>query len=343
MLAGLFDRVVLDEGTKVKNPQTLASNMVVLLKASYIWVLTATPMMNRAIDYVGYLFLLWQPDMQLEMEDEPVDTKELYTDSELIPTKTAAYLRGGKYDYRKHHRRLWRLNPYAFKHVMSQQQVDLTALTAFEVLRGITQLITLRRTQATVLDVNGEQVRIGSRIPRYQICTVELDFENEKAFQDYADRFEGFARSMGILKPDSDKRARRFMAPEASAANPVGRNFGVHRRLSLMTFNPALDDVVRRISHNFSADVDRWYNLHRDGGMSLYYRATRPVRNLPPYPDRFSFGLYLAKDSPKIQYVAGLVGKICRGEDPQRVLIYVDFPMPLWNIEGVLKVGPLRL
>lgn len=56
-LAGRFHRVVLDEGTKVKNPQTLASNMVVLLKAPHRWVLTATPMMNRAIDYIGYLHL----------------------------------------------------------------------------------------------------------------------------------------------------------------------------------------------------------------------------------------------------------------------------------------------
>lgn len=58
LLAGCFQRVVLDEGTKVKNLQTLTSNMVVLLKAPYIWVLTAIPTMNRAINYIGYLHLL---------------------------------------------------------------------------------------------------------------------------------------------------------------------------------------------------------------------------------------------------------------------------------------------
>jgi SNF2-related domain len=46
ILAGYFHRVVLDEGHKVKNAQTLASNIVMLLKVLYKWILTATPMMN---------------------------------------------------------------------------------------------------------------------------------------------------------------------------------------------------------------------------------------------------------------------------------------------------------
>lgn len=107
-----------------------------------------------------------------------------------------------------------------------------------------------------------------------------------------------------------------------------------------MTLNPSLDTMANKISRNYAQDVDRWYNLHRDGGMGLYFRATRPAPNLPCYPDRFSFGMYLAKDSPKLQYLAGLLGKICLGDEPRRVLIYGDYPMSHWNIEGFVKVRP---
>ena len=99
---------------------------------------------------------------------------------------------------------------------------------------------------------------------------------------------------------------------ERYLVDPEPLLISIHRRLSLMTFNSGLDQVVTKVS-NFAADVERWYHMHRDMGMSLYFRATRPARNLPSYPDRFSFGLYLAKDSPKLQYMTGLVGQICRG------------------------------
>jgi SNF2-related domain len=339
-LAGCFDRIVLDEGHKVKNPQTLVSNMVKLLRAPRTWILTATPMMNRATDYVGYLHLLWRDDMAMDPQDYPDSDKELYTDDNLVPKQSPLYAPGGRYDFEAHSLPLWRLDPYRFKHIMIERQVDITALVAFEVLRGITQMTTLRRTQATVLEANGEQVRIGNSIPRYQICTVEVDFENDRAFREYQRRFRVLSKSLANKLPKQSSTPRKFMAPRTDSSNPTGRNFGIHRRLSLATFNMGLDQMIKKVSLNLAADVDRWYHMNRDGGMSLYFRATRPVPNTPSYPDRFSFGMYLAKDSPKLQYMAGLVGKICRGDDPERVLIYGDYPMPHWNIEGFLKVSP---
>jgi SNF2-related domain len=339
ILAGHFHRVVLDEGHKVKNAQTLASNMVMLLKAPYKWILTATPMMNRATDYIGYLHLLWDDEMKLDSKDQPDDLKDIYIDDTMIPKQTEAYRRSSKYDFSQHRLPLWRLDPYIYKFVMTERQVDLSALTAFEVLRGITQLITLRRTQATVLDVNGEQLRIGSRIPRYQICTVEVDFENDRAFRAYRKRFDVMLKNLPQKISPAKSTPLRFMAPRTGESNAMGRNFGVHRRLAIMTLNPGLDQMLTRVSNNYAGDVERWYHMYRDAGMTLYFRATRPLRNLPPYPDRFSFGLYLAKDSPKLMYMAGLVGKVCLGDQGRRVLIYGDFPTAGWNIEGFLKVS----
>ena len=159
ILSGLFHRIILDEGHKIENPQTLASNMVVLLKVPYKWILTATPMMNQATDYVGYLFLLWDPAMAIDERDQPTEYADLYTDNSLVPQRTAAYLPGGRYEFSKFGLPLWRIDPYHFKYVISERQVDLTALTAYRVLRGITQLITLRRTQATIIDLGDKAIR----------------------------------------------------------------------------------------------------------------------------------------------------------------------------------------
>jgi hypothetical protein len=50
---------------------------------------------------------------------------------------------------------------------------------AFEVLRAVIPVVMLRRTQATVLEVNGTYIRIGDSIPPYTVCTVELEWNNE--------------------------------------------------------------------------------------------------------------------------------------------------------------------
>jgi hypothetical protein len=73
--------------------------------------------------------------------------------------------------------------------------------------------------------------------------------------------------------------------------------------------------------------------------MSLSFRATRPDRDLSRQPDRHSSTMYLAKDSAKLQYLAGIVGQIYLGDKPHRVHIYVDYPMSHWNVEGFLQVS----
>ena len=97
--------------------------------------------------------------------------------------------------------------------------------------------------------------------------------------------------------------------------------------------------MVRRVQKNDSTSVEKWYRKNKDHGMSYYYEYTKNDRNAPPYPDRYSFGLWLAKDSPKLMYLDGLLGKICLGDDPSRVLVYNGWPMAQWNCEGFIKVG----
>jgi hypothetical protein len=66
---------------------------------------------------------------------------------------------------------------------------------------------------------------------------------------------------------------------------------------------------------------------------------TKPERDLPLYADRYTFAVYLSKESPKLCYLAKLMGEICLNlVQPRRALIFADGPMTLWNIEGFLTV-----
>ncbi|CAL5867784.1 uncharacterized protein PFLUO_LOCUS2004 [Penicillium psychrofluorescens] len=53
-----WERVVCDEGHRVKTIRTRLHQSVRLLTRRSIWFLTATPMKNRAFDMCGYLALL---------------------------------------------------------------------------------------------------------------------------------------------------------------------------------------------------------------------------------------------------------------------------------------------
>ncbi|KIW77624.1 hypothetical protein Z517_10070 [Fonsecaea pedrosoi CBS 271.37] len=58
LFAGLFYRVVYDEAHKVKNPKTMNAIAIEKLYAPKKWFITATPIVNRVSDLLGYLYLL---------------------------------------------------------------------------------------------------------------------------------------------------------------------------------------------------------------------------------------------------------------------------------------------
>ena len=73
--------------------------------------------------------------------------------------------------------------------------------------------------------------------------------------------------------------------------------------------------------------------------MNLYFEITKSEKNLSLYADRWSFARYLAKDSPKLKYIAKLIGEVCLSEvDSRRVFCFTDRLMNSWNLEGYLLV-----
>lgn len=346
--------MVLDEAHKIRNPDTkIAESIRQLLPQTtdndlaglVVHMLTATPMMNRGSDFVGYLTMFWREVFRVDPDESFGDFAFDPYDDAHVPERTAAYLEGGLLDYAKNRLPLWRLLPQTFWATMNRKDADGLCLRAYEVLRAVIPVIMLRRTQATVMEVNGEYIRIGDKIPPYRICTVELDWNDEMQFLQYKKLFEDYVKYLTSGQA-AGRGALNFSVPgsgrgdNAIKGNAGTRSFRVHRVLAIMTFNMGLHKLLLRTrTANLVSHVHKWYEYFADKGMSHYFDLTRPERDLPLYADRFTFAMYLCKESPKLKYLAKLMGEICLHEtDPRRALIFTDGPMTLWNVEGFLLV-----
>jgi hypothetical protein len=302
-------------------------------------------MMNRGPDFYGYLTLFWRDIFHISDRESFGDFHfDRYHDAP--PEHTPAYDAGGVVDWARHQLPLWRLFPLSFWQAINRKDDLGRCVSAYEVLRAVIPIVMLRRTQASVLLVNGAYIRIGDSIPPYTICTVELAWQDETQFQAYNKIFQSYVKYLSSGAA-TDRGAVNFRVPGSSRrgqsvkGNVGTRSFAIHRIMTIMTFNPGLHKVILRSGgKNLVSNVHTWYEKFQDKGMSFYFDLTKAERDLPLYIDRYSMSLYLAKDSPKLMYLAKLMGEICLDEvDPRRALIFTDGPMTLWNTEGFLTVG----
>lgn len=348
LLAGRFYRIVLDEAHKTRNPYTKTSEAIRRVAAEKKHLVTATPMLNKGVDFFSYLTMFWKDEWDVDMAQECGGTFVFnHFDADHLPQHTPIYQPGGALDYAVKKWALWRLNLDRFIKAMNVADHVAKCLNAYDVLRQVIPLLMLRRTQATVIEVNGVERRIGDSIPPYRICTVELGWSNMKEEEAYKKIFDRAIKYLyhGIGSAGS---SQDFTVPTGSKkgeptaeGNAGTRAFAIHRALGVLTFNQGLYKMLRRTEgRNLVTDLEEWYQRCIDKGMSLYFEMTKPEENLPLYADRWTFARYLAKDSPKLKYVAKLMGEICLNEaDPRRVLIFTDWLMNQWNLEGFLGVN----
>jgi len=347
-LRGYFYRIILDEAHKIRNPYTKTSEAIRRLEPDKKHLVTATPMLNKGTDFYSYLTMFWKDEWDVNLAEESVSTPLFDPfDPAYEPKHTPIYQPGGALDYRKMQLALWRLNPDRFARSMGAQDNLKKCLNAYQVLRHVIPLVMLRRGQATIIEVNGVPTRIGDSIPPYRICTVELGWSGTAEFEAYRSTFDSVIEYLYTGSEGNEGSRSGFTLPtELKKGKKVGRGntgtraFAIHRTLGVLTFNPGLYTVLlRTYGRNLVSDVEEWYSLCADRGMSLYFEMTKPEANLPLYADRWSFARYLAKDSPKLKYIAKLMGEICLSEvDPRRVLCFTDWPMNQWDLEGFLSV-----
>jgi hypothetical protein len=172
---GVFARVIADEAHKLKNTTSHNHNVIDGLHAPYMWFLTATPMINRVDDLLGYLWLLWD---QVWMRD--VHGKYM---GDLPQCYTEEYHRYFKRDHERDYgtdfplgfenHRLYLLNPWWYKNLCGRT-AGLSGNDARDVLGAILRMIQVKVTPAMKMMVNGEEIRVGASIKPCKTVSVEL-------------------------------------------------------------------------------------------------------------------------------------------------------------------------
>lgn len=325
-LCGFFDRVICDEAHALKNRGTLTHLAIKTLNAPKKWFISATPMINHVRDLTGYLSLLWDDNWALgdDLEDDEFYSPDLdavalldeidETDEDKLALKTA--VNSGQ--------NVFQLNPARYRALSSSDKPD-SGLVGLA-LRAILSQIQLRHTMATEIDMGDKKTRIGENIPHYRVTTVELAMSSKQA-QAYQIIYDTHVSKLHQAEPS---KSGNNICDEVQD-NSIGRlNMAAHRRLVHGTFNPHLDTLVSSVGkRSLVKDINKWYASATDFGVTHFFKHTRPAKYFQPYQDRLGMAEYMAGPSAKIQYLCGLLYKICIVEE-KRVQIVVDMPMNQW-------------
>ena len=316
---GLFHRVVCDEGHRVKNPATNANRSVYLVGAPHIWILSATPMINKPSDLIGYLHLLFDEAWRDPAPVNLGDAVEYYTAMDYsAPVEE----------------RLYQLDPVLFGKLTVHGKMGTWA--AFQAIPKILSLLQIRRSMASVLTVirNGapEEVRIGDQIPHYNITTVEL--ENSRAEQAEVSHFH--AGLISRLKRFGRKVGQN-LATVLDPSSEEGRmNVKAYRRLCHLAYSPSLEVFARSTgSKNLVEHVTKWHE-HGDYGLTFFITRSKRDYAMNVPRTRAEAALYIARSSAKLRYLAKLLlSKVIA--EKRRILIFAEWPMVSWHCEMFLQ------
>lgn len=325
-LRHLFSRVVCDEGHRVKNASTSTHRAVYTLYAPHIWVVTATPMVNRVADFLGYLNLFWKKQWRVAVEGDS-DWRTLYT------ADFESFMRKERPDEFVEDLALWVLDPRSFAALVNSGR--LVGEVARDVLSKILPLLQLRRTMASTMDVYGKTVRIGDNIVPYFITTVELEMDPDEKRQyadiwykwiDHLSRKTHKSGGTDKAKPEADQKGLRDQR--------------VHRFLSLVTFDQRLASLLTRTKESQASHVEAWYGRNNDHGATYYHRLTKASSRDPQYNDRWAIAEYVCGFSPKLRYLCRILHEGLYGSDEKlrgKTLIFTNWPIEQWLVELLLR------
>jgi hypothetical protein len=143
-------RVIVDEGHVVRHPGSGISRAIKLLQPSFLWLMTATPLLNKTRDFYGYSQLLYNNDWSLDLSRDftKLSTLEKYEKAQ------------------SEHEVLELFNPLYIRRLATKGHLD--AAVAAITIPLLMRKCTIRRTQFT--EINGRQ--IGEDIPQKHINSV---------------------------------------------------------------------------------------------------------------------------------------------------------------------------
>lgn len=158
--------IICDEAHFPNNIDPIIHHAVELLDATDKLFLTDTPMINRPIELIGLLEILWKDDGR----DETLRLADYDERSHIIQHQDVSI------DPKAMKANLAYLDPVRFKSFASSRQgKPMPPETAASVLPIVLSIVQLRRTIANAIDCgNDRKTRIDADIPPYDIHTVEL-------------------------------------------------------------------------------------------------------------------------------------------------------------------------
>ena len=133
---GAFEHVLCDEGHRLRNAHTRNAVAVRLLRAGFLWLITATPLLNAYRDMVGLLHLLWRDAWREDLSDQDQQMVKSLEELEIFTTCET----WGQADPK------WRLllEPHLFNKLFESGTVDVR-----KHCQMVENLLCLRRSHAS--------------------------------------------------------------------------------------------------------------------------------------------------------------------------------------------------
>ena len=338
-LTASFHRVICDEGHRLKTISSRQHQSVALLDRQYTWCLTATPMWNRALDYCGYLALLWKAEFTIPADSpqkfppgvtpspaaasDPLEPYTQWSAVEQLPLEGKPY---------------YLLDPRGL--VVLARRGKLSTANGFLALPIVLRLSSLTREAGNqMIGPHGTTIVIGDDIPRLHISTVELRYT--RYTQDIHNRVFNIL-SESLYGPPSDTPAA---ASAASADSPATMNWATFRMLCHLSVSPKLDRFLRRSpSSVLSAEISRFTERGDDQGFGLFWSRTTEDPSASVPTNLIAVARYLAHQSPRLRYLLHILvqqGVFDSGSSQPRFLIFCHWPLTIWLVQMFLGTLPL--
>jgi SNF2-related domain len=252
-----LDLVFFDEAHALKNPSADISRACLQIDCQAKIFSTATPMLNRAVDMIGYLNHFWSLNWSFTLPSDALfDPVQIYSPDfdPRRPISLSGHVLPSCLDTSNSNienqrfitdisngERPWLVHPDTYASLVSNPGEDFSE----NVLAPIQRYIQIRRTMATSLALgDGNNFQLGQDLKPCTISTVELRYRG-----DDLRKYQAFAAALGPqLKPPPIDKCE--VTPDYISAGK--ENAGVRRRMQLHTTHLEFDKMMsetRRMSN----------------------------------------------------------------------------------------------
>ncbi|KAL8834745.1 MAG: hypothetical protein Q9170_003622 [Blastenia crenularia] len=344
---GIFECIWLDEGHKIRHAITRINASILLLDAPFLWVLTATPVINSSYDILGPLHVMWQQVQKRLMGDQtkldwlkeqPESTYHIFSRLDELPSNDV--------------RRLIALDPNRIRALLDTR--DVAEIAKF--YHYLDDLVSIRRSTASVLHraEGGEPIPLSTMMPKHQVKTVELEYDEDEGHEMqwfhrnnarlYTQAMSGsgdgedfkVSKTQG-LGPNHTKRRQNKFPPITAHA----------RRLAIIAKSTKLarfDYVMQKLGQKTLVEQMEGY---RSVGHSAEWVVDMVLKPGDPHlTTRLQKLQFLSEGSPTLRFILSQIQEMglldsdmkhAKAKFPPKLLITEDVPLTAWYWEICLR------